>query len=126
MLSEYHNCIFWIHPRKQKVWAENFTLVKNPNSKSPNGLQVQMDSDDCSERKVGAMLSPTMAVILSVCKLCILICLCNSPCCMGAWRAAVSPVLESSSPAVAWQENTADNIQEMDGWMSVVLRGHGS
>lgn len=51
----------------KKVWAENFTLAKNPNSKSPNGLQVQMvDSNDCRERKGGAMLSPTMAVILSV------------------------------------------------------------
>lgn len=43
--------------KKKKVWAENFTLAKDPNSKSPNGLRVQMaDSDDCSTRKGGAEL----------------------------------------------------------------------
>lgn len=83
MLSvpDYYHSVFWILPRKEKVWAENFTLVKHPNSKSPNGLHVQMvDSDDCSERKGGATLSPTMSDILSVYELCALICLCKSPC----------------------------------------------
>lgn len=66
-LPEYYHGIFSILPRNLKVWAEDFTLVNDPNSKSPNGFQIQMvDSDDCSERKGGAMLSPTMAVILSV------------------------------------------------------------
>lgn len=56
------------------------------------------------------MLSPTMAVMLPVCKLCALICLCNSPCCMSTGRAAVGLVLESAGPAVAKPENTAENI----------------
>lgn len=101
----------------KKVWAEHFTLVKHPNSKSPNGLQVQMvDSHDCSARKGGATLSPAMAVILSVCKLCTLICLRKSPCCTGEGKEAVDPVLESSGPGE--QQIT----QEMDGcvWLFVV------
>ena len=73
--------------KKKKVWAENFTLAKDPNSKSPNGLRVQMaDSDDCSTRKGGAELSRTMAVILSACELRALICLRNSPCRMRGWE----------------------------------------
>lgn len=69
---EYRHAIIRILPneskkkKKKKVWAENFTLAKDPNSKSPNGLRVQMaDSNDCSTRKGGAELSRTMAVILS-------------------------------------------------------------
>lgn len=61
--------------KKKKVWPEHFKLVQHPNSKSPNGLQVQMvDSHGCGERKGGATLTPTMAVILSICKLCTLAC----------------------------------------------------
>lgn len=113
LLSEYHHGIFWILPRTQKVWADNFTLVRNPNSKSPNGLQVQMvDGNDFSERKGGAMLSPTMAVMLPVCKLCALICLYNSPCCTNTGRAAVGLVLESTGPAAVRPGNTAENITD--------------
>lgn len=101
-LPEYHHAIIWILPRNPKVWAEDFTLAKDPNSKSPNGLQVQMvDSYDCGVRKGGAVLSPTMAVILSVCKLCTLICLCNPPCCNGGWEV----VLDRSGSAVARPDN---------------------
>lgn len=46
LLSPWHHFFREI----QKVWAENFTLVRDPNSKSPNGLQVQMAvSYDSSE-----------------------------------------------------------------------------
>lgn len=68
-VSEYHHGIIrnGFFQEFQKVWAENFTLARDPNSKSPNGLQVQMADSYDRGREEGRRRSVSRCECYSVC-----------------------------------------------------------